>query len=62
MIRLETQTLGDDKLPDQCERTCERWGFPGFSGFEVPDCDDLAALLPVDQPFLVPWTTAVSSP
>lgn len=49
VIRLGTQTLGDDKLAEQCERTMGRWGFPGFSVFEVPGGDYrlLGRLVPI---------------
>lgn len=49
VIRLGTQTLGDEKLAQQCERTHARWGFHGFSVFEVPDDDFrlLARLVPI---------------
>lgn len=49
VIRLGTQTLGDGKLAQQCERTHARWGFHGFSVFEVPDDDYrlLARLVPI---------------
>lgn len=49
MIRLGVQTLGDDKLAEQCSRTTVRWGFPGFSVFEVPDGDYrlLGRLVPI---------------
>lgn len=39
LIRLGERTLADDKLAKQCERTFGRWGFHGFSVFEVPDGD-----------------------
>lgn len=49
VIRLGARTLGDDKLAEQCERTHARWGFHGFSVFEVPDGDYrlLARLVPI---------------
>jgi hypothetical protein len=49
VIRLGERTLEDDKLVDQCARTHGRWGFHGFSVFEVPngDCRLLARLVPI---------------
>jgi len=49
LIRLGARTLDDDKLADQCERTRGRWGFDGFSVFEVPggDYQLLARLVPI---------------
>lgn len=49
LIRLGTRTLDDVKLAEQCERTRGRWGFDGFSAFEVPDRDytHLARLVPI---------------
>ncbi len=39
VIRLGSNTLSDRHLGGQCERTSFRWGFFGFSVFEVPDGD-----------------------
>lgn len=39
VIRLGERTLGDDQLAQQCERSRARWGFDGFSVFEVPGGD-----------------------
>jgi hypothetical protein len=49
VIRLGEQTLGNQKLSEQCERTHARWGVHGFSVFEVPDNDYqlLARLVPI---------------
>jgi hypothetical protein len=49
LIRLGARTLDDDRLADQCERTRGRWGFDGFSVFEVPAGDYalLARLVPI---------------
>jgi hypothetical protein len=49
MIRLGSKTFDDRKLTDQCERSRGRWGFHGFSVFEVPDGDyrELARLEPI---------------
>ena len=49
VIRLGEQTLGDQKLSEQCERTHGRWGVHGFSVFEVPDNDYqlLGRLVPI---------------
>jgi len=49
LIRLGARTLDDAKLAEQCDRTRGRWGFDGFSVFEVPDGDytHLARLVPI---------------
>ena len=49
VIRLGERTLEDVKLVDQCARTHGRWGFHGFSVFEVPNRDYglLARLVPI---------------
>jgi hypothetical protein len=49
IIRLGARTLDDSKLAEQCERTRGRWGFDGFSVFEVPGGDyaHLARLVPI---------------
>jgi len=49
LIRLGARTLTEDSLLDQCERTQGRWGFHGFSVFEVPGGDYalLARLVPI---------------
>lgn len=49
LIRLGARTLDDESLTQQCERTHVRWGFHGFSVFEVPDGDYdlLGRLVPI---------------
>lgn len=49
VIRLGMRTLEDEKLAEQCVRTHARWGFHGFSVFEVPGDDYrlLARLVPI---------------
>ena len=49
VIRLGERTLGDEQLGQQCERSRARWGFDGFSVFEVPGGDYglLAKLVPI---------------
>lgn len=54
VMRLGSETLGDKALAVQSSRTFERWGFYGFSVFEVPGGDwrMLARLQPLilDRP------------
>jgi len=49
LTRLGARTLEENRLADQCERTRGRWGFDGFSVFEVPagDYAHLARLVPI---------------